>query len=99
MTYSVFKGFHSLWLQENESRIPRNLPILIVAGTDDPVGCKTTTIQCLITRYMSQGQLELAYRFHLGGRHEILNEREKDQVHRDIAHWLTYVLDRYPRRQ
>jgi len=94
MTYSVFKGFHSLWRRESESRISRNLPILIVAGADDPVGRKTTTIQSLITRYMSQGQLELAYRFYLGGRHEILNESEKDQVHRDIAHWLAHVLDR-----
>ena len=94
MTYSVLKGFDSLWLCENESRIPRNLPILIIAGTDDPVGGKTTTIQSLITRYMSQGQLELGYRFYPGGRHEILNESEKDQVHRDIAHWLTHVLDR-----
>jgi alpha-beta hydrolase superfamily lysophospholipase len=43
---------------------------------------------------MGQGQLQLEYRFYAGGRHEILNESEKDQVHRDIAHWLTEVLDR-----
>lgn len=94
MTYSVLKGFHSLWLPENESRIRHDLPILLIAGTDDPVGAKTTTIQSLITRYMGQGQLQLEYRFYAGGRHEILNESEKDQVHRDIAHWLTEVLDR-----
>ena len=94
MTYSVLKGFHSLWLPENESRIPHDLPILLIAGTDDPVGAKTMTIQSLITRYMGQGQLQLEYRFYAGGRHEILNESAKDQVHRDIAHWLTEVLDR-----
>ena len=49
MTYSVIKGFHDLWLAENESRIRAELPILIVAGTDDPVGRKTATIQGLIT--------------------------------------------------
>jgi hypothetical protein len=38
MTYSVIKGFHDLWLPENESRAPVDLAILIVAGTDDPVG-------------------------------------------------------------
>ena len=32
-----------------------------------------------------------------GGRHEILNEAEKDSVHRDIAHWLTQILDRQAR--
>jgi alpha-beta hydrolase superfamily lysophospholipase len=43
---------------------------------------------------MKQGQLALQYRFYADGRHEILNEAEKDSVHRDIAHWLTQILDR-----
>jgi alpha-beta hydrolase superfamily lysophospholipase len=94
MSYSVLKGFHSLWLPENEARIPVDLPILLLAGTDDPVGAKTTTVQALITRYMRQGQLELEYRFYAGGRHEILNEAEKDSVHRDVGHWLRQILDR-----
>ena len=94
MSYSVFKGFHDLWLPENESRIPIDLPILIIAGTDDPVGGMTSTIQDLITRYMRQGHLALAYRFYAGERHEILNEAEKDQVHRDVGLWLAQVLDR-----
>jgi alpha-beta hydrolase superfamily lysophospholipase len=94
MTYSVIKGFHDLWLSENESRVPRELPILIIAGTADPVGGNTTTIQGLITRYMKHGHRALGYRFYAGGRHEIINEAEKDRVHRDIGHWLTQTLDR-----
>jgi hypothetical protein len=78
----------------NESRVPVDLPILIIAGTDDPVGGRTRTIQNLITRYMWRGHLALAYRFYAGGRHEILNEAEKDQVHRDVGLWLAQVLDR-----
>jgi alpha-beta hydrolase superfamily lysophospholipase len=94
MTYSVIKGFHDLWLAENESRVPLDLPILIVAGTQDPVGGNTGTIQGLITRYMKHGHRALSYRFYAGGRHEIFNEAEKDTVHRDIGHWLTQILDR-----
>ncbi|MGO9253856.1 MAG: alpha/beta fold hydrolase [Mycobacterium sp.] len=93
MLYSLVTGVHDLWLPENESRVPRALPILIVAGTDDPVGIKTTTIQALITRYMRQGQLALEYRFYASGRHEILNEAEKGRVHRDVGHWLYQFLD------
>jgi alpha-beta hydrolase superfamily lysophospholipase len=93
MTFSVLRGFHSLWLSENEKRIPADLPILIIAGTDDPIGGKTATIQALITRYMKHGHRVLDYRFYAGGRHEILNEAEKDRVHRDIGHWLTKILD------
>ena len=42
---------------------------------------------------MKEGHLSLDYRFYAGGRHEILNEPEKDRVHRDIGHWLTQTLD------
>jgi alpha-beta hydrolase superfamily lysophospholipase len=93
MAYSVLAGIHRLWLPENESRSPHDLPILLLAGTDDPVGAKTTTIQDLITRYMRQGRLAIQCRFYAGGRHEILNDAEKGRVHRDIEHWLTQVLD------
>ena len=44
------KGFHDLWLAETESRIPLDLPILVSAGTEDPAGGETTTIQGLTTR-------------------------------------------------
>jgi alpha-beta hydrolase superfamily lysophospholipase len=93
MTYSIIKGFHDLWLADNESGFPLDLAILIVAGTEDPVGGETETIQGLITRYMKHGHRALEYRFYDGGRHEIFNEAEKDRVHRDIAHWLTRTLD------
>ena len=43
---------------------------------------------------MKEGHLALDYRFYNGGRHEIFNEAEKDNVHRDIGHWLTKVVDR-----
>jgi alpha-beta hydrolase superfamily lysophospholipase len=43
---------------------------------------------------MKHGHRTLEYRFYAGGRHEILNEAEKDCVHRDIGHWLTQILDR-----
>jgi alpha-beta hydrolase superfamily lysophospholipase len=93
MTYSVIKGFHELWLPENEARVPVDLPILVIAGTEDPVGERTLSIQGLITRYMGHGHRELDYRFYAGGRHEIFNEAEKDIVHRDIGHWVSKILD------
>ncbi|SLE73100.1 lysophospholipase [Mycobacteroides abscessus subsp. massiliense] len=81
-----------MWEPGNESRIPSELPILVIAGSEDPVGGRTETIQRLITRYMAEGHRSLAYRFYAGGRHEILNEPEKDRVHRDIGRWLDGVL-------
>jgi alpha-beta hydrolase superfamily lysophospholipase len=94
MTYSVVQGFHDQWLPENESRVPLDLPILFIAGTEDPVGGKTQTIQVLITRCMNHGHRALDYRYYAGARHEIYNEVEKDSVRRDIGKWISSVLDR-----
>ncbi|WP_323119382.1 alpha/beta hydrolase [Burkholderia alba] len=94
MLYSVLDGFRSLWIPENETRIPKSLPILVVAGTLDLVGGNTVSIQSLITRYMHQGHLALAYRFYPGDRHEILNGFNKDIVQRDVGAWLDDVLAR-----
>jgi len=93
MTYSVIKGFHDLWLPENESRVPADLPILIIAGTDDAVGEKTRSVQDLITRYMRLRHRSLGYRFYAGGRHEIFNEPEKGRVQRDVGHWLSQIVE------
>lgn len=94
MAYPVINGIPRPLLPENESRVPDDLPILIIAGTDDPVGEKTVTVQALITRYMHHGHRALDYRFYKGGRHEILNEAGKDRVQRDIGHWLSKVVNR-----
>jgi alpha-beta hydrolase superfamily lysophospholipase len=80
-------------LPEHESAIPLDLPILIVAGTDDPVGGRTKTIQALIGRLLDRGHLTLDVRFYAGGRHEILNDIVKDRVHRDVGHWLSHIVN------
>ncbi|ALX14195.1 hypothetical protein P350_21720 [Burkholderia cepacia JBK9] len=95
MLYSVLEGFHSLWIPEHESRIPVDLPILVIAGTRDPVGDNTLSIQSLISRYMRHGHLALAYRFYPGDRHEILNDHDRNLVHQDIDAWLDGVLRRH----
>ncbi|MDN7858670.1 alpha/beta hydrolase [Burkholderia cepacia] len=95
MLYSVLEGFRNLWVPEHESRIPLDLPILVIAGTRDPVGENTLLIQSLIARYMRHGHLALTYRFYPGDRHEILNDHGRDLVHEDIDAWLEGVLRRH----
>jgi alpha-beta hydrolase superfamily lysophospholipase len=43
---------------------------------------------------MNHGHRALASRFYAGGRHEIFNEVEKDNVHRGIGKWISSILDR-----
>jgi len=60
MTYSLVEGFRGLWLPGNESRSLVDLPLLIIAGTDDPIGGRTRTIQKLSSTRYVQGHRALS---------------------------------------
>jgi alpha-beta hydrolase superfamily lysophospholipase len=68
--------------------IPRSLPTLIFAGDADPVGGYGTTVSALAERYKANGMADVTLTLYNGGRHEMLNETNKDQVREDILHWL-----------
>lgn len=88
LTYAVVSGFHALWSEKAEAGVPNALPLLVICGTDDPVGGYAATVRQLIQRYCAKGQMALAYKFYPGARHEILNDPCRDEVHRDVLAWL-----------
>jgi len=68
----------------NVARIPRRLPILVLSGTQDPVG---SNLQNLIETYRAAG-LKLTTRLYEGARHETLHETNRSEVMSDIAAWF-----------
>ncbi|HZK20276.1 MAG TPA: alpha/beta hydrolase, partial [Treponemataceae bacterium] len=68
--------------------IPKNLPIFIIAGEADPVGAYTKTIKKLINVYKNNGHSTVEYIFYPGGRHELLNEKNRNEVMNDILKWV-----------
>jgi len=66
------------------ARIPKSLPIYVVSGSADPVGAK---IQGLLDVYRAAG-LDVTARIYKDGRHEMLNETNRDEVTRDLIGWL-----------
>lgn len=71
------------------ARIPKTLPILLLAGTDDPVtrGAKGPT--ALERAYAKAGLTDLTLKLYEGARHELLNETCREQVTADVVEWLT----------
>jgi alpha-beta hydrolase superfamily lysophospholipase len=88
MMYSSLQGLQQLWMPENESRIAKDLPILVMCGTRDPVGGMTTTVRALIDRYQHNGVKEVLHIFYEGARHEPMNDFCRDQMHADVLKWL-----------
>ena len=69
-------------------QVSKDLPVLIMCGTKDPVGCMTTTVRALIDRYQHNGVKEVSHIFYDGARHEPLNDFCREQIQVDVLKWL-----------
>jgi len=69
-----------------------DLPILIASGSDDPLAGGGDLVQLLGQRYRDAGLADVTVRVYPGGRHEILNETNRDEVTADIIAWLVAHL-------
>lgn len=68
-------------------KIPASLPVLITGGGDDPVGGDARMTR-LATHFAQTGHGRLKVRIYEGGRHEMLNEINRDEVMRDWLDWV-----------
>ncbi len=68
--------------------IPKALPILFVAGKEDPVGNYGKGVQQTYDTYKGLGITKIEIKLYENLRHEILNEKEADVVMEDIYQWI-----------
>lgn len=71
-------------------RIPNELPILILVGDDDPLGGERGAT-ALMKQFRRAGVPDVELVIYHGGRHEMLNETNKDEVRADLINWLESV--------
>ncbi|MFH2112904.1 MAG: alpha/beta hydrolase [Spirochaetota bacterium] len=74
------------------AKIPKNLPVYIFAGDTDPVGAAIGGVEKLASSYRSAGMGKVETRLYPGGRHEMLNETNRDEVIRDLVAWMDEQL-------
>ena len=65
-----------------------DLPIPIVSGDADPLAQGGQAIEALAARYRWAGLRDVTVRLYPGGRHELLNETNRDEVTADIIAFL-----------
>lgn len=68
-------------------RIPSGLPVLITGGENDPVGGRRGMTR-LAAAYERTGHTAVTLTIYPGGRHEMLNETNRDEVTEDILGWM-----------
>lgn len=92
--YDLIRGLWEINKKDNLKSIPKNLPIFIFAGDKDPVGDFGKGIIRLYETYKEIGILDLKYKLYKDGRHEMLNEKNKDEVIFDIVKWINEKINK-----
>ena len=69
-------------------KIPATLPMYVFAGDEDPVHGEKQDLDRMVDAYRQRGIEKLEYRYYEGGRHEMFNEMNKQEVVNDLIQWL-----------
>ncbi|MEG0856379.1 MAG: alpha/beta hydrolase [Terrisporobacter sp.] len=86
--YDFIKGLQEVENQENLKKVSKDLPIYIMSGDKDPVGKNGKGVLNLSDRYRRLGVKDVTCKLYDDGRHEMLNEINKEEVMKDIISWL-----------
>lgn len=71
--------------------VPKNLPVLIVSGAEDPVGDYGNGVEQVRNGLRDAGLEKLEFKLYDGARHEILNETNRCEVFADILEWIEKI--------
>lgn len=77
---------------ENLEKIPKDLPVLFVAGDQDPIGDYGDGVKAAYDTLEDAGLEHLALKLYEGDRHEILNEADGKTVMKDLHSWICTKL-------
>ncbi len=86
--YHMFSGIEYAQNQANINQIPKELPILVTSGADDPVGNFGKGVRPVFEAYQKAGIRDVQLKLYDGDRHEILNETDRGQVYADMLSWM-----------
>jgi len=86
--HALFTALKQLTKRENLQKIPKELPVYLFSGTEDPVGAYGSGVGLVAKELRDAGLNDVDMRLYKDGRHEMFNEKDKEQVFRDLIQWL-----------
>ena len=87
----LFAAERANWKKKRINQIPVDLPVYLFSGSADPVHNGMKNINRLLDSYRNHG-LNPDTHFYTEGRHEMLNETNRDAVIEDVLSWLGKTL-------
>jgi len=74
-------------------KLREDLSVYLFSGSEDPVGEQLEGVALLISRYAKAGLYDVSHDFYQGGRHEMLNEINRDEVRERLLAWIASLLE------
>ena len=82
--------------KDSLSAMKKDLPVFFIAGGDDPVGSYGKGVRRAADAFKKAGMTDVSVRLYPLGRHEILNEINKEEVYEDVTRWIASKIDKIP---
>ena len=84
----MFAGLKRLY-PENLKTMDKDVPIRLFSGASDPVGGRGAGVKTTVAELQAAGVKDVTFTLYENGRHEMLNEVERELVCDDLIAWLT----------
>ena len=84
----MMTGVKFITNKKNLTAMNKDMPVYFMSGDMDPVGECGKGVQKAYNNFLEVGMKDVSIKLYPGGRHEMLNEINKDEVYTDILTWL-----------
>lgn len=86
------EGVTYIQQEDNLEKMRRDLPVLFLAGGDDPVGSYGKGVRKAAEAFRTAGMTDVAEKIYPLCRHEVLNEINREEIWQDTARWMLEKL-------
>lgn len=89
---TLFELIGRLYKKENLEKMPKELPVIFLAGKEDPVGEYAKGVRRACQSFRDIGMKNVQMKLYENDRHEILNETDRQTVYEDIHLWISGII-------
>lgn len=86
--HDLLSGLQYIHVPSNIAKIPKDLPVLLVSGTEDPVGAAGKGVKKVCDSYRAAALEDVSLNLFPGARHEILNETNRNEIENFCIRWI-----------
>lgn len=88
LMHDMLSGIKFNQSRANLAKMDLKTPIFFLSGEQDPVGNRGKGVQQAYQSFLDAGCTNVALKLYPDGRHEMLNEANRDQVYQKLLDWM-----------